>query len=377
MSGSCGFSGKGAIIAGVLITLVVLLVCILCCCCCGADQNDPKNRAVDEGRGPMARMKHHVRGVLANLSSTSFSFGNQKLPKITVSHHDDVTFNCSFIDSPSAGWDSVSFSSFEPDEESPVYCVPPHEGNTAVGEGFQEMSSRCNYLPAENSEFNSVEGLETFSIPRTSSIVKAKRPSVSFAEGTKFAPEERRDSLPENKVEPSNNGQRKRKLSWTLSKLPPIQSASAPSDLHLPICEPYEFTELVQESRRESETESGSAPPVAGAGDRARTWSDAKGGPRDAAERAENATAPGDTEPGVNEQRVTTVYVMVGKPQRPSKAGGVQAEGGGKVQAMLKRFGSFQRQRSSPREGRRPIARGEGVSKARQKFIALDKSNRH
>ncbi|XP_007894709.2 scavenger receptor class F member 1 [Callorhinchus milii] len=378
VSGLCEFSRKGAVIAGVLVTLVVLLVCILCCCCCGADENDPKNRAVDEGRGPMARMKHHVQGVLANLSSTSFSFGNQKLPKITVSHHDaDVTFNCSFIDSPSAGWDSASFSSFEADEEGPVYCVPPREGNgfIAVGEGFQEMSSRCNYLPAENSEFNSVEGLESFSIPRTSSIVKAKRPSVSFAEGTKFGPEERRGSMPESKVEPSNNSQRKRKLSWTLSKLPPIQSASAPSDLHLPVCEPYEYTELPI-SCQESETESRSSPP-AGAGDHRRTLSNAKRGPQDVVECAEISSVSGDTEPGANEQKVTTVYVMVSRPQRASKIGGIQAEGSGKVQAMLKRFGSFQRQRSSPREGRRPIARGEGVSKARQKFIALDKNNRH
>uniref|UniRef100_A0A4W3IL45 Scavenger receptor class F member 1 n=1 Tax=Callorhinchus milii TaxID=7868 RepID=A0A4W3IL45_CALMI len=327
-TGVCGSCRKGAVIAGVLVTLVVLLVCILCCCCCGADENDPKNR--------------------------SFC--------LAVSHHDaDVTFNCSFIDSPSAGWDSASFSSFEADEEGPVYCVPPREGK---GE-----------KQAENSEFNSVEGLESFSIPRTSSIVKAKRPSVSFAEGTKFGPEERRGSMPESKVEPSNNSQRKRKLSWTLSKLPPIQSASAPSDLHLPVCEPYEYTELPI-SCQESETESRSSPP-AGAGDHRRTLSNAKRGPQDVVECAEISSVSGDTEPGANEQKVTTVYVMVSRPQRASKIGGIQAEGSGKVQAMLKRFGSFQRQRSSPREGRRPIARGEGVSKARQKFIALDKNNRH
>src|SRR3712207_2298631 len=33
-----------------------------------------------------------------------------------------------------------------------------------------------------------------FAIPRTSSLARAKRPSVSFAEGTKFAPQSRRSS---------------------------------------------------------------------------------------------------------------------------------------------------------------------------------------
>lgn len=57
------------------------------------------------------------------------------LPFFSVSRHDpENTFDCSFIEPPSAtehqtpSWSSQeSFSSFETSEDGPVYCVP-HEG---------------------------------------------------------------------------------------------------------------------------------------------------------------------------------------------------------------------------------------------------------
>lgn len=108
----------------------------------------------------VARMKHHVRGVLANLSAMMpcFNLGGSKLPKVTgkktqsshpassplgvsdltlgvfsspVSHHDtEIPFNPSFIEPPSTAWVSdSSFSSFDTDNEGPEYSVPPREGD--------------------------------------------------------------------------------------------------------------------------------------------------------------------------------------------------------------------------------------------------------
>lgn len=114
----------------------------------------------------VARMKHHVHVVLANISAMMpcFALNNSKLPKVTgekadllpalfcgmeparplcmatrphllvvsspVSHHDaEIPFNPSFIESPSAAWASdSSFSSFDTDNEGPEYSVPPREG---------------------------------------------------------------------------------------------------------------------------------------------------------------------------------------------------------------------------------------------------------
>uniref|UniRef100_UPI00398E61B2 scavenger receptor class F member 1 isoform X2 n=1 Tax=Pristiophorus japonicus TaxID=55135 RepID=UPI00398E61B2 len=381
VTGACHFSKAGVVIAAVMVSLLVLL-CIFCCCCCGNDKNDPKNRMVDEDSGPMARMKHHVHGVLANLGSAvpCFSFGNQKLPKITVSHHDaDVSFNCSFIDSPSAGWDSVSFSSFETDDEEPVYCVPPREGNgvVVVAGGFEELSSRCNYFPAEPSELSSEDGLQPLSIPRTSSIAKAKRPSVSFAEGTKFGPEARRGSVPECRAEPATNPQRKRKLSWTLSKLSPIQSDPGPRDL-LPVApQPYGCTDspgIGLEPEVSPRLGKPSARPRAA--DRRRTLSSAKRAPTTAPEDGAVAATFADPEAATGDQTMTTLYVMAGEAKRTSRIWGSSAEGigAGTVQAMLKRFTGFQKQRASPREELRPRSRGENVSKAHRKLAALDRN---
>lgn len=113
-------------------------------------------------------MKHHVQGVLANISAMMpcFTLNSSKLPKVTgekadllpalfcgmeparplcmatrpqplvisspVSHHDaEIPFNPSFIESPSAAWASdSSFSSFDTDNEGPEYSVPPREGDT-------------------------------------------------------------------------------------------------------------------------------------------------------------------------------------------------------------------------------------------------------
>ncbi|XP_041052680.1 scavenger receptor class F member 1 isoform X1 [Carcharodon carcharias] len=373
VTGGCHFSKAGVVTAIVMMTLLILL-CIFCCCCCGNDKNDPRNRMLDEEDGPLTRMKHHVQGVLANLGSAlpCISFGNQKLPKVTVSHHDaDVSFNCSFIDSPSAGWDSASFSSFETDEGEPVYCVPTQEGNgllPPVG-GCQELNSRCNYLPADQADLNSEDGLQPLSIPRTSSIVKAKRPSVSFAEGTKFGPELRRGSMPESRIVPTANAQRKRNLSWTLSKLSPIESEPAAGDSPNAVCQPYECTNLPGIYPEAEGPHCHSRP----CGERRGTSSTAKKDSQ-ALESRDMTGTPGEPKVTASDQKVATAYVMPREAKRCSKIWGSSGDGVGTVQAMLKRFGNFQRQRSIPKEELRPRVRGENINKIHRKLAALDKN---
>ncbi|XP_060703994.1 scavenger receptor class F member 1 isoform X2 [Hemiscyllium ocellatum] len=359
VTGDCPFSQGGVVIAVVVVSLLILL-CILCCCCCGNDKNDPKDRTLEEEHGPITRMKHHVRGVLLNLGSgiLCFSFGNQKLPKVTVSHHDaDVSFNCSFIDSPSAGWESVSFSSFGTDEGEPVYCVPPQEGSLLLTPeaGFQELSSRCNYFPVEQSEPNSEDTVQPLNIPRTSSIVKAHRPSVSFAEGTKFGPEWRRGSMPESRVIPAANAQRKRKLSWTLSKLSPIESVPGQSE-----CQPYQCIDVpgVYPDGRAPSHHSLTSP-GARAGEHTAPSPMAPRDPQGLEPRGSPVT-PAGTRIGGSSQKAPTR-----EPQRSSRIWASTADGigVGTVQAMLRRFGSFQKQRSAPQEELGPRARGQNVSK--------------
>ncbi|XP_059829689.1 scavenger receptor class F member 1 [Hypanus sabinus] len=224
VTGSCPLSTAGVVTTAVLLP-ILLFLCLLCCCC-GGEADDPAGRVVDKDSGPIARMKHHVRCVLANLRSPAlcFTLGNQKLPKVTVLPHDaDLTLNCSFIDSPSAVWDS---DSFDTDDERPVYCTPPMEESlpSASDNIYQEPGSRCNYLPAETGEAASEERLQPVQIPRTSSVAAPKRPSVSFAEGTKFEPERRRASA----SEPGSRPLRKAKLSWRLSRL--LMATGDPAD---------------------------------------------------------------------------------------------------------------------------------------------------
>ncbi|XP_059511273.1 scavenger receptor class F member 1 [Stegostoma tigrinum] len=368
VTGHCPFSKAGIVIAVIMVTLLILLCLLCCCCCCGNVSDDPKNRTPEEEHSPFVRMKHHVHGVLLNLGSgmPCFSFGNQKLPKVTVSHHDaDVSFNCSFIDSVSAGWDSVSFSSFETDQEEPVYCVPPQEGSAllAPGSGFQELNSRCNYFPGEQLEANSEDMVQPLNIPRTSSIVKAHRPSVSFAEGTKFAPELRRGSMPESRAIPAANAQRKRKLSWTFSKLSAIVSEPGHSDCLSAGCQRTSSPGVVYPVNGAHSCSSETSPRVGVGEDRSPPTADLRD-PSDSEPRGSQLT-PADAQVGSISQKLP-----MGKAQRSSRiwASTVEGVGVGTVQAMLRRFGSFQRQRAAPREEMGPRARGEKVSKMQRRL---------
>uniref|UniRef100_A0A8C7E8E0 Scavenger receptor class F member 1 n=1 Tax=Nothoprocta perdicaria TaxID=30464 RepID=A0A8C7E8E0_NOTPE len=197
-----GAKDHAAVAAAVLVPLLLLLLCGACCCC-GAGHADARDRAAAADDGVVSRMKHHVRRVLANLSALMpcVALGGSKLPKVTVSHHDaEIPFNPSFIEPPSAAWVSdSSFSSFDTDNEGPEYSVPPREGDVDGAPASTEA------LP-DPSAFSSEDVSQPFAIPRTSSLAKAKRPSVSFAEGTKFGPQGRGSAAEAPPDSPSGGG---------------------------------------------------------------------------------------------------------------------------------------------------------------------------
>ncbi|XP_039613012.1 scavenger receptor class F member 1 [Polypterus senegalus] len=346
------------IIAILVPLLLVLLAVICCCCCCGSNLNDTKDRSAISDAGPMTRMKHHVICVIANLSSAipCFVLGSSTWPRVTVAHHDaDVTFNHSFIEPPSAGWVSEnSFSSFETDEEGPVYCIPPKEGD---GAEFQEMASKCNIFP-DVSSFNAEDVSQAFPIPRTSSIAKSKRPSVSFAEGTKFGPEERRGSATE-----MFNILRTSKMLWVTSKLSTIQSNTSSLEGEEPSSTEdnhhYEDAEMPDANlnKTDPDKESKSAS-IGGSGEaqsgRRRTMSNAKRNalPHQAAENTVSVQKS-------NLEKISTVYVTLGKAVRQSKASS-DSSMEGPVQSVLRRLGSLQRQKE---DSPKPSGRGDNIIK--------------
>ncbi|NWR82050.1 SREC protein, partial [Centropus unirufus] len=355
-----GFKDHGALAAAILVPLLVLLLC-LTCCCCGAGPADATDRAAVADDNALARMKHHVQGVLANLSAMMpcFSLGGYKLPKVTVSHHDtEIPFNPSFIESPSAAWVSdSSFSSFDTDNEGPEYSVPPREGIPLLGgaELHDAASPPGEALP-DPSAFDSEDVSQPFSIPRTSSIAKAKRPSVSFAEGTKFGAAET----------PSPG--RKPKTPWGPSKLSqPPGDAMSETSTEGPTSDCYESPELLSKGE-----ESPRPSPWATPGGRRRVSS----GTRHVAQRVEalEAAAKSSTwEAKGKEANVTTIYVTVGTAgQEPRAEGG----GEGPVQAVLKRLSSLQRGKRAAKEEpklRRSIEAIQEEPKVRRSVEAIQK----
>ncbi|XP_075445437.1 scavenger receptor class F member 1 isoform X2 [Ascaphus truei] len=370
LSGTCQWtsSQKGGIIAGVLVPVLLLLV-ICYCCCCGNNQSEPKDRVPNGEGGSLARMKYNFQGALANVSSVlpCCSVGSSKLSWVTVSHHDtELPFNHSFIESPSTGWLSEnSFSSFDSDEGDPVYCVPPMEGmSVADMDGFQEISSKCNVFQ-EALTFNSEDVCQPFSIPRTSSIAKAKRPSVSFAEGTKF--ETRRLSTTE-----TPNLARKPKIALSLPKLPSLQSQPIAGEALQGCEQTNEFYETVSPTQEPEE--------------HPKLQRTTPGGRRRTMSNAQKIALKADMlEVGLRENiyevkrknhNISTVYVSIGPPRKPYKPR-IKSEGNvdGAVQAVLKRLGSFQRGKQDNKHESNPRNNGEGIPKpARKSLLQLPTS---
>uniref|UniRef100_A0A3Q2CRK6 Scavenger receptor class F, member 1 n=1 Tax=Cyprinodon variegatus TaxID=28743 RepID=A0A3Q2CRK6_CYPVA len=311
-------------ITGKCLRFFIYFTCFCLLLCCG-------RVAVAEG-GLLVRMKYHVYSVLANIGAAlpCMSDWSSGLPRVTVSHHDpELTFNHSFIEPPSSGWvdEGSSFDSDEEEGES-LYCVPPREGRTVAGGEFQEMSSKCNMF-LDPSGFSNEDITSSFNIPRTSSIAKSKRPSVSFAEGTRFSPKERRGSG----QDPGGPSRGKAKTPWGVLMLSALQSQGG-TDQEVDSNPSYANLQ------------------VPGTSGRRRTMSNTAG---------LKGTPPptSDGEVGAS-HKLTTVYVTVGKAGRPVTKPELSSEG--PVQAMLRRLGSLQRQREQDggKSKSKPV---EGITK--------------
>nr|XP_060612627.1 scavenger receptor class F member 1 isoform X2 [Anolis sagrei ordinatus] len=164
VSGHCAWGGhpQAALVAGILAPLLLLgSFFFLGCWCCR--QTETPRAAPGEG-SPLRRVKRPVRWAWPCLP-----LEGHKLPRVTVSHHEAQPFTPSFIEGPSAAnaWpsDSSSWDSQEEEEE--------------------EEEERAQTAGASDGE-RSGDPLPPLGIPRTSSLAKAPRPTVSFAQGTRF-----------------------------------------------------------------------------------------------------------------------------------------------------------------------------------------------
>ncbi|ELK01901.1 Endothelial cell scavenger receptor [Pteropus alecto] len=324
-------SQDAALIAGILVPLLLLLLGIACCaCCCWANRLDPKDRPAKDGTA-VSRVKLQVWGALTSLGSAlpCSSLSSHKLPWVTVSHHDpEIPFNHSFIEPPSAGW--ASDDSFSSDSESgeedegPTYCVPPQEGMVPIAQPESPEASLAGgtFPPPEDAS-------TPFVIPRTSSLARAKRPSVSFAEGTKFAPQSRRSS-----GELSSPLRKPKRLSRGAQPGPENQEA--------------------EESIGPEQVERDKAPPgAASPRDSAIGHRRLPLGGRTVAERVEAIEGSIQESSG----SVTTIYMLAGTPR----------ESDGPVRSVLRRFGSFQKGQAEPKvksaipkPPRRALSRNKG-----------------
>uniref|UniRef100_A0A2I3GZB2 Scavenger receptor class F member 1 n=1 Tax=Nomascus leucogenys TaxID=61853 RepID=A0A2I3GZB2_NOMLE len=309
----CSHRRDAALIAGSLVPLLLLFLGLICCaCCCWATRSDLKDRPARDG-ATVSRMKLQVWGTLTSLGSTlpCGSLSSHKLPWVTVSHHDpEVPFNHSFIEPPSAGWASDDSFSSDPEsgeaDEGPAYCVPPQEGMVPVAQAESSEASLAAgaFPPPEDAS-------TPFAIPRTSSLARAKRPSVSFAEGTKFAPQSRRSS-----GELSSPLRKPKRLSRGAQSGPEGREA--------------------EESTGPEEAEAHeSFPAAASPGDSATGHRRPPLGGRTVAEHVEAIEGSVQESSGP----VTTIYMLAGTPQGPE----------GPVRSVFRHFGSFQKGQAEPK----------------------------
>uniref|UniRef100_A0A7N9CME2 Scavenger receptor class F member 1 n=1 Tax=Macaca fascicularis TaxID=9541 RepID=A0A7N9CME2_MACFA len=309
----CSRSRDATLIASSLVPLLLLFLGLACCaCCCWATRSDLKDRPARD-RATVSRMKMQVWGTLTSLGSTlpCGSLSSHKLPWVTVSHHDpEVPFNHSFIEPPSAGWASDDSFSSDPEsaeaDEVPAYCVPPHEGMVPVAQAESSEASLAGgaFPPPEDAS-------TPFAIPRTSSLARAKRPSVSFAEGTKFAPQSRRGS-----GELSSPLRKPKRLSRGAQSGPEGREAEESTGLE------------------EAETDE-ALPAAASPGDSATGHRRPPLGGRTVAEHVEAIEGSVQESSGP----VTTVYMLVGTPRGSE----------GPVRSVFRHFGGFQKGQAEPK----------------------------
>lgn len=333
-SGACqlGPHGKNALIVGILVPLLLLLLMGIICCvyCRSAPRLDPKDRPERNGAA-FFRMKQQVWGALTSLGSAlpCGSLSNYKLPWVTVSHHDpEVPFNHSFIEPPSAGWASDDSFSSDPDsgeeDEAHAYFMPPREETVPMA---QEESPAAS-LPG--GPFPPPEDASTpFPIPRTSSLARAKRPSVSFAEGTKFAPQ---------------NGRSSGDLSSPIRKPKRLSRGAQPRP---------EGQEAEESTGPEQENPEEDVPTATSSGDAATSHGQLPPGSLTVTECVET------TDGGIQESSgsVATIYMLAGTPQKPE----------GPVWSVFRRLGNYQKDQVAPKAKNaipKPLRRSLGRNQA-------------
>lgn len=223
------------------------------------------------------------------------------------------------------------------------------------------MASKCNMF-LDPSGFSSEDVSSPFSIPRTSSIAKSKRPSVSFAEGTRFSPRERRGSAqePAALAGPSRN---KPKPSSGWSVVPALQSQG----------EKGRAADEDERDEREGEAATdGKAPESQESRCQPADQEEPRPEPRRthsnmAAHKGTRLPCAEAVAVAGNADKVTTVYVTVGKAGRAGWKAELNAEG--PVQAVLRRLGSLQRQREQQNSGRQRPRAADGISKPPRKKL--------
>lgn len=180
VSGACNLQPNqrvGVMAAGGLVCCLLLLLLGLLCCCCLCREKHQHNK----------KAKWILCGRFSRISTKlpRIPLRRQKLPKVVVAHHDpENTFNCSFIEPPSAAeqpsaWSSQeSFSSFESGEDGPVYCVPHEE---SLSENIEKSSSQpASEKPSSNAPDD--DAGEYTSLKDTSSL-KPGNPALATSDG--------------------------------------------------------------------------------------------------------------------------------------------------------------------------------------------------
>lgn len=226
---------------------------------------------------------------------------------------------------------------------------------TVAGGELQELNSKCNFF-LDPSNFSTEDMSQAFGIPRTSSIAKSKRPSVSFAEGTKFSPKERRSStqdLPGSVRKPKTWGV------LMLSALQGNQGNHGAEDADIADEKNNEENISSEDQGATTETPEGdserySSGPLGTSvnvpSGRRRTLSNTR-------KIAHPQSSDGGQETDSDAEKLTTVYVTVGKTPKMAKQ---ESSSEGPVQAMLRRLGSLQRQKEMVSQ---PKGRGQAIAK--------------
>ncbi|KAL0965655.1 hypothetical protein UPYG_G00284050 [Umbra pygmaea] len=132
VTGACNLQPNqrlGVMAAGVLVTCLFLLLLSLLCCCCICTQNQQNIQEKKSKRRLCGRFTR------SSWMLPHIPLKRQKVPKVVVSHHEpENTFNCSFIEPPSAveqatpsGSSKASSSSLETPEDAIGSVVPDNE----------------------------------------------------------------------------------------------------------------------------------------------------------------------------------------------------------------------------------------------------------